>query len=182
MSVRRFLVAYLGVVIMLGAAGAAMVQAVKQRHAETVPAMEPQPVAAAEPAMTRQPEPAVTRRPQQPQETAAVAPRPAPVNRASLPPLRPPHAASQQAKAPTGRPGSARPAALAARTTPQHSPPRKADTQQAGPPYYGPGPYAGGWPLPGTVMMPRSVQAYPYYPYNPGYYGQYQPWSYYRSF
>jgi hypothetical protein len=173
MSVRRFLVAYLGVVIMLGAAGAAMVQAMKQRHTETIAAMVPQQVAAAEPAMAQQP--------QHPQEMPAVAPRPASVNRASLPPLRP-HAASQQARVPAGRPGSARPAALAARTTPQHSPPHKADTRQAGPPYYAPGPYAGGWPPPGTVVMPRSVQAYPYYPYNPGYYGQYQPWSYYRSF
>lgn len=175
MSVRRFLIAYLGIIVLFGVTAGASIRALKQRHAATIAAVAPESAMA--PAM---PEPAVT----QPQQMAAVvAPRmppPPPKTRVVLPipPLAPHVAAPQPVRTHASKPRQPAPTVVAARPAPRRYPPPGPDS---GPPNYGPGPYVAGWSSPGPAM-PRPVQSYPYYPYAPGYYGYYPQPPYYRSF
>jgi hypothetical protein len=166
MSVRGFLITYLGFVAMLGVAAAATVQVLKQRHVAPVSAL------ASRPAVPFQPE--VTQR----QQTAALAPPAAPVERLAVPRLVPHYSAPQQARAHASKLRHAGSTTFAARSAPRWSPP-------SGPnigPHYGFDPYVVGWPPRSPIMMPRPVQSYPYYPYNPGYYGYYPRVLYYRSY
>ena len=167
MSVRRFLIAYLGFVVMLGVAAAATVQVLKQRHVAPVAPLAYQPAVPVEPGVT------------QPQQTAAAAP----VDRLLMPRLAPHYSAPQQARAHASKVRHAGSMALAARSAPRWSPPPGPNPGPPGSPHYRFDPYAVGWPPPPSlVMMPRPVQSYPYYPYNPGYYGYYPRELYYRAF
>ncbi|HET7881492.1 MAG TPA: hypothetical protein VFL55_11445 [Acetobacteraceae bacterium] len=152
MSVRRFLIVYLGTVVLLAVTGTAAIRAVKERHAApTVTIAAQDSLTPALPVVAPS------------QQVAAAGP-----DFSTLPPLRPPHYAPHQAHR---RP--AHPVLLAARTAPQHGTPRRTALR---PPTLPPEPYAAAW-----LPPPRPIGSYPYPPPGPGYYPGY-PWPYYRPF
>ncbi len=153
MTVRRFLLAYLGVVVTVGATGAVSIHAIKQRHMAAITPAAPQ-VALADVPESAPPPPVAT-------------PAPAAL---PVPPLLPHQPAAPRLRAHVNKPA---PKSFASHVPAQRSYPP--------PPYYGPGPgpYAAAWP-PGTPPLPHRMQPYPYYPYP--YYGGYYPRPYYPTF
>jgi hypothetical protein len=161
MSVRRFVILYLGAVVVLAVAGAAAIRTVHERRAMVVAAPEPQPAP---------PAPSVAASPPQ----AAVAKLDLP----ALPPLRPPYPAAPQARSHAGKPRNGHPVSLSARTQQRRDTARHAGFGLPGLPPPGPGPYAAAWLPPAPA---RPAAGYPYPPPDAGYFARY-PWPYYRPF
>lgn len=143
MTIRRFLIAYFGVIALLGASGAVTLHALKQRQASMI-AANVQPSVAAGPATAEvQPQPAA-----EAANPSSIAPLP-------IPALRPHQPTKLATKSTTKASGKPHAVAAATRAAPHHYAPPDFYAGPPGSPSYGPPPYP---------MPPRFARFYPYYP------------------